>query len=190
MSIADKRSIATLFVCSMFGVKVRILTCGLNQEISGEASAGGAKAGYVQDAVVGGGFLQRQREKIGAHKVLPEIVVDGWVGEVDVGPDGETFSFWVGGALGVLEQFKAEDDGRFDLGLEGVEQADIDVNGGILCGGGSRDERRDGEDVNASRAETGAGCGADREEIGAGGLVGAAGVKRQSDNEKQYWHSG
>jgi len=84
----------------------------------------------------------------------------------------------------MLEQFKAEDGGRFDLGVEGIEQADIDVNGGIVCGGGSRNERGDGEDINASGAETGTRCNTDGEN-GAGGLVGAAGVKREGDNEKQ-----
>ena len=59
--------------------------------------------------------MQRQREEICAHKVLPEVVVGGRVGEVDVGPDGETFPLRVGGALEALEQFEAKDGGRFDL---------------------------------------------------------------------------
>ncbi len=89
----------------------------------------------------------------------------------------------------MLEQFKAEDGGRFYLGVEGIEQADIDVNSGIMCGGGNRNKRGDGEDVNAGWAETGTRCNTDGEN-GAGGLVCAAGVKREGDNEKQYWSSG
>jgi len=90
----------------------------------------------------------------------------------------------------VLEQFKAEDGRGLDLGVEGIEQADIGVNGGGACGVACRDQRGDEEDVNASRAETCAGwCEADGE-TGTGGLVGAAGVKRKSDNEKQYCRSG
>ena len=53
----------------------------------------------MKNAVFGGGFLQGQREKICAEKVLPEIVVNGRVGEVNIGPDNQAFAFRVGGTL-------------------------------------------------------------------------------------------
>jgi len=90
----------------------------------------------VEDAVFGGGFLQREREDIGTEKVLPEVVVDYVVGEVDIRPDEKAFAFGVGGALDVLEKLEAEDDGRLDLGIEGIEEADVGGDGGVAVGVG------------------------------------------------------
>jgi len=130
-----------------------------NDEVGVEPFAGWADAGYVEDAVFGGGFLQREREEIGTEKVLPEVVVGGGVGQVDIRPDDESFAFGVGGALEVLEKLEAENDGRLDLGVEGVEEADIGGDGGVAAGGGCWRDGGDGEDVDASGAETRAGSG-------------------------------
>jgi len=130
-----------------------------NNEVGVEPFAGRADAGDVEDAVFGGGFLQREREEIGTEKVLPEIVVDGGVGQVDIRPDDEAFAFGVGGALEPLEKFEAENDGRLDLGIEGVEEADVGSDGGVAVGGGCWCDGGDGEDVDASGAETRAGSG-------------------------------
>ena len=132
-----------------------------NDEVSVEPFAGGADASDMEDAVFGGGFLQGEREEIGTEKVLPEVVVDGGVGEVDIWPDDESFAFWVGGALESLEELEAEYDGRLDLGIEGVEEADVGVNGGVAVGGRCRRccDGGDGEDVDACGAETRAGSG-------------------------------
>jgi len=111
----------------------------------------------VEDAVFGGGFLQRQREEIGTEKVLPEVVVGGGVGQVDIRPDDEAFAFGVGGTLDVLEKLEAENDGRLDLRIEGVDEADVGGDGGVAVGGGCRCDGGYGEDVDARWAETGAG---------------------------------
>ena len=103
--------------------------------------------------------MQREREEIGTEKVLPVIVVGGRVGEVGIWPDEESFAFGVGGALEVLEKFEAENDGRLDLGIEGVEEADIGGDGGVAVGGGCWCDGGDGEDVDACGAETRAGSG-------------------------------
>ena len=103
--------------------------------------------------------MQREREEISTEKILPEVVVDGGVGEVDIRPDDKAFAFGVGGTLEVLEKFEAENDGRFDLRIEGIEEADIGGDGGVAVGGGYWCDGGDGEDVDASRAETGAGSG-------------------------------
>ena len=55
--------------------------------------------------------MQREREEIGTEKVLPEVVVDGGVGQVDIRPVDETFAFGVGGALEVLESSKRKTTG-------------------------------------------------------------------------------
>ena len=130
-----------------------------DDEVGVEAFAGGAEAGNVEDAVFGGGFLQREREEIGTEEVLPEVVVGGRVGQVDIRPDDEAFAFWVGGALDVLEKLEAENNGRLDLGIEGIEEADVGGDGGVAAGGGCWCDGGYGEDVNASGAETGAGGG-------------------------------
>ena len=130
-----------------------------DDEVGVEPFAGGADAGNVEDAVFGGGFLQREREEIGTEKVLPEVVVDGGVGQVDIRPDDEAFAFGVGGTLEVLEKLEAENDGRLDLGIEGVEETDVGGDGGVAVGGGCWRDGGDGEDVDASGAETGAGSG-------------------------------
>ena len=105
--------------------------------------------------------MQREREEIGTEKVLPEVVVDGGVGQVDIGPDDKAFAFGVGGTLEVLEKFEAENDGRLDLGIEGVEEADIGGDGGVVVGGGCWYwcDGGDGEDVDANGAKTRAGSG-------------------------------
>jgi hypothetical protein len=113
----------------------------------------------VEDTVFGGGFLQREREEIGTEKVLPEVVVDGGVGEVDIGPDDEAFAFGVGGALEMLEKLEAEDDGRLDLGIEGVEEADIGGDGGVAVGDRDRGNGGNGENVDSSGAKARAGSG-------------------------------
>jgi len=113
----------------------------------------------VEDAVFGGGFLQREREEIGTEKVLPEVVVDGGVGEVDIRPDDKAFAFGVGGTLEVLEKFEAENDGCLDLRIEGVEETDVGGDGGVAVGGGCWCDGGDGEDVDACGAETGVGSG-------------------------------
>lgn len=113
----------------------------------------------MEDAVFGGGFLQREREEIGAEKVLPEVVVDGGVGQVDIGPDEKTFAFGVGGTLEVLEKLEAENDGRLDLRIEGVEETDVGGNGGVAVGVGCWRDGSDGEDVDANRAVMNAGSG-------------------------------
>ena len=46
----------------------------------------------MEDAVVGGGFLEREREEVGAEEVLPEIIVGCGVCEVDIRPDDESRS--------------------------------------------------------------------------------------------------
>ena len=130
-----------------------------DDEVGVEAFAGRADAGNVEDTVFGGGFLQREREEIGAEKVLPEVVVDGWVGQVDIRPGDEAFAFGVGGALDVLEKLEAENNGRLDLGIEGVEEADISGDGGVAVGGRDRRNGGDGEDVDSGGAEMGAGSG-------------------------------
>ena len=130
-----------------------------DDEVGVEPFAGGADAGDVEDAVFGGGFLQREREEIGTEKVLPEVVVDGGVGQVDIGPDDEAFAFGVGGALEPLEKLEAENDGRLDLGIEGVEEADVGGDGGVAVGGGCWCDGGDGEDVDACGAKTRAGSG-------------------------------
>ena len=106
----------------------------------------------MQDAVVGGGFLQRQGEEVGAEEILPEVVVGGWVSEVDIGPDDESFAFWVGGTLQPLEEFEAENGRSFDLGIEGIDEADIGVNGGVTVGGGG--DGGYGQDVDFRGAKT------------------------------------
>ena len=113
----------------------------------------------MEDAVFGGGFLQREREEIGTEKVLPEAVVSGGVGEVDIRPYDKAFAFGVGGALEVLEKFEAENDGCLDLGIEGVEKTDVGGDGGVVVGCGCWCDGGDGEDVDASGTETGAGSG-------------------------------
>ena len=115
----------------------------------------------MEDAVVGGGFLEREREEVGAEEVLPEIIVGCGVCEVDIRPDDESFAFRVGGALQPLEELEAENDGRFDLGIEGIEETDIGGDGGVAVGGGCRRccDGGYGEDVDACGAKTRAGSG-------------------------------
>ncbi len=105
--------------------------------------------------------MQGKREEISTEKVLPEVVVDGGVGQVDIGPDDEAFAFGVGGALESLEKLEAENDGRLDLGIEGIEETDVGSDGGVAVGGGCRRwcDGGDGEDVDASGAKTRAGSG-------------------------------
>ena len=72
--------------------------------------------------------MQWQGEEIGAEEILPVVVVCGGIGQVEIGPDDEPFAFWVGRTLKPLEEFKAENNGGFDLGIEGVDKADIGVD--------------------------------------------------------------
>jgi len=69
----------------------------------------------MQDAVIDGGFLQGQGEKICTEEILPEIVVAGGVCEVGIRPDDKAFAFRVGGTLKVLEKLEADNNGIFDL---------------------------------------------------------------------------
>ena len=107
----------------------------------------------MEDAAFGGGFLQRQGKQICAEEVLPEIVVGRGVGEVDIGPDDETFAFWVGGTLEPLKEFKAEDDRGLDLRVEGVDKTDVGVNSSVAAVG--RSDGGNGEDVNSNGTEMG-----------------------------------
>lgn len=91
----------------------------------------------MEDAVIGGVFLQRQGEQICAHKVLPDIVVGGRVGEVNIGPGNQAFSFEVGGTLQPLKKLEAEDNRGLDLRIEGVEQANVGVDSRFAVGGGN-----------------------------------------------------
>ena len=75
----------------------------------------------MKDAVVGGDFLLGQREEIGAEKVLPVVVVEGGVGEVDIGPNHKAFAFRVGGTLEPLKKFETENDWGLNLGIELVD---------------------------------------------------------------------
>ena len=93
----------------------------------------------MEDAVVSGGFLQGQREKIGAEEVLPEIIICGGIGEVYIRPDDEAFASGVGGTLEPLEKLEAENSWGFYLGVEGVDQTDVGIDGGVAVGGGGRD---------------------------------------------------
>ena len=131
---------------------------GAEKEIGGEALAGGAQAGDLEDGGVGP-LLKGQGEQIGAKEVLPVAVVCARVGQVDVGPEDETFAFWVGGALEQLEEFEAKDRRGLDLRVEGVDEADVGIDGGVAVGVGRGDQRSDRDNINAGGAETRAGCG-------------------------------
>ena len=49
----------------------------------------------MENAIVRGGFLQRQGKVISTEKVLPKIIIEGGIGEVDIGPDDEAFALGV-----------------------------------------------------------------------------------------------
>ena len=100
--------------------------------------------------------MQGQRKQICAEEVLPEIAVNSRVSEVDIRPDNQAFAFWVGGTLEPLKEFKAKDDRGLDLRVEGVDKADVGVNGGVTVSGRGWYDGGDGENVDSSGAEMGA----------------------------------
>ena len=125
------------------------VTAGADKKISGQSLARKGDAGYVQYAGVGGPLLERQGKKVCAEEILPVVVIDHRVGEVDIGPDGYAFSFWIGGTLKLLEQFEAEGGRCFYLGAERIEQAGIDVNGKVRGRCRFRGNRGNGQYVDA-----------------------------------------
>ena len=103
--------------------------------------------------------MQGQGKQICSEEVLPDIVIGSGVSEVNIGPDDKTFAFWVGGTLEPLKKFKAKDNRGLDLRVEGVDKADVGVNGRIAVGGRDRGNVGNGKDVDSSGAEMGAGSG-------------------------------
>ena len=110
----------------------------------------------MENAVFGGGFLQGQGKEISAEEVLPEIAVNSGVGEVNIRPDNQAFTFGGGGTLKPLKEFEAKDNRGLDLRIEGVDKADVGVNSGVAVGGRGRGDGGDGENVDSSGAEMGA----------------------------------